>query len=86
MIGLVQTSLFFVAQALYLLALFLPVWVSTSGCGGPPPGGHIFMGFGIAVLDSATQKFFCHWFGASGLELAFGLESVVSKTVDLVVS
>ena len=49
-------------------------------------GGHILMGFGIAVLDSATQKFFYHWFGAGGLALAFGLESAVSRTVDLVVS
>ncbi|KAJ4338842.1 hypothetical protein N0V95_007940 [Ascochyta clinopodiicola] len=48
-------------------------------------GGHIFMGFGIAVLDSATQKFFYHWFGVGGLALAFGLESAVSRTVDLVV-
>ncbi|PSN64738.1 MFS general substrate transporter [Corynespora cassiicola Philippines] len=47
-------------------------------------GGHILMGFGIAVLDSATQKFFYHWFGAGGLALAFGLESAVSRTVDLV--
>ncbi|KAJ8113238.1 hypothetical protein OPT61_g4586 [Boeremia exigua] len=47
-------------------------------------GGHIFMGFGIAVLDSATQKFFYHWFGVGGLALAFGLESAVSRTVDLV--
>lgn len=49
-------------------------------------GGHIIMGFGIAVLDSATQKFFYHWFGVGGLALAFGLESAVSRTVDLVVS
>ncbi len=49
-------------------------------------GGHIFMGFGIAVLDSATQKFFYHWFGIGGLALAFGLESAVSRTVDLTVS
>ncbi|KAL3422331.1 major facilitator superfamily transporter [Phlyctema vagabunda] len=47
-------------------------------------GGNILMGFGIAVLDSATQKFFYHWFGSSGLALAFGLESAVSKTVGLV--
>lgn len=47
-------------------------------------GGHILMGFGIAVLDSATQKFFYHWFGVGGLALAFGLESAVSRTVDLV--
>ncbi|KAF4124452.1 Major Facilitator Superfamily [Geosmithia morbida] len=46
--------------------------------------GHVLMGFGIAVLDSATQKFFYHWFGASGLALAFGLESAVSNTVGLV--
>ncbi|KAF5539797.1 major facilitator superfamily transporter [Fusarium napiforme] len=46
--------------------------------------GHVLMGFGIAVLDSATQKFFYHWFGASGLALAFGLESAVSGTVSLV--
>lgn len=48
-------------------------------------GGHIFMGFGIAVLDSATQKFFYHLFGTGGLALAFGLESAVSRNVDLVV-
>ncbi|KAL6355440.1 hypothetical protein LRP88_11029 [Fusarium phalaenopsidis] len=46
--------------------------------------GHVLMGFGIAVLDSATQKFFYHWFGASGLALAFGLESAISSTVGLV--
>ncbi|KAI9150552.1 Major facilitator superfamily domain-containing protein [Paramyrothecium foliicola] len=47
-------------------------------------GGHVLMGFGIAVLDSATQKFFYHWFGASGLAFAFGLESALSGTVGLV--
>ncbi|KAL2204072.1 MFS general substrate transporter [Sarocladium strictum] len=46
--------------------------------------GHVLMGFGIAVLDSATQKLFYHWFGASGLALAFGLESALSGTVGLV--
>ncbi|WQF88900.1 Putative major facilitator superfamily, MFS transporter superfamily [Colletotrichum destructivum] len=47
-------------------------------------GGHVLMGFGIAVLDSATQKFFYHWFGASGLAFAFGLESAIANTVSLV--
>ncbi|KAH7376370.1 major facilitator superfamily domain-containing protein [Plectosphaerella cucumerina] len=47
-------------------------------------GGHVLMGFGIAVLDSATQKFFYHWFGAGGLAFAFGLESAVANTVSLV--
>ena len=42
------------------------------------------MGFGIAVLDSAQQKFFYHWFGAGGLALAFGLENAINRTVDLV--
>ncbi|RKL35152.1 hypothetical protein BFJ70_g8010 [Fusarium oxysporum] len=58
------------------------------------------MGFSIEVLDSAAQEvfypcklgrdlpillqFFYHWFGASGLALAFGLESAVSGTVSLV--
>ncbi|KAF6821766.1 major facilitator superfamily transporter [Colletotrichum plurivorum] len=46
--------------------------------------GHVLMGFGIAVLDSATQKFFYHWFGASGLAFAFGLESAIANTVSLV--
>lgn len=49
-------------------------------------GGHIAMGFGTAVLHPAMQKFFYHWFGAGGLALAFGLESAVARTVDLVVS
>ncbi|KAM0569858.1 hypothetical protein D7B24_003384 [Verticillium nonalfalfae] len=47
-------------------------------------GGHVLMGFGIAVLDSATQKFFYHWFGASGLAFAFGLESAIANTISLV--
>ncbi|KAH8078305.1 major facilitator superfamily domain-containing protein, partial [Filobasidium floriforme] len=47
-------------------------------------GGHIMMGFGTAVLDSAQHKLFYHWFGVSGLALAFGLESAVARTVKLV--
>lgn len=47
-------------------------------------GGHILMGFGIAVLDTAQQKFFYHWFGISGLALAFGFENAINKTVSLV--
>ncbi|OAL44852.1 MFS general substrate transporter [Pyrenochaeta sp. DS3sAY3a] len=46
--------------------------------------GHVVMGFGQAVLDSAQQKFMYHWFGASGLALAFGLENAISSTVGLV--
>lgn len=46
--------------------------------------GHVVMGFGIAVLDTAQQKFFYHWFGAGGLALAFGLENAINRTVDLV--
>jgi MFS family permease len=46
--------------------------------------GHIFMGFGIAVVDSAQQKFFYHWFGADGLALAFGLENAIAGTTSLV--
>lgn len=42
------------------------------------------MGFGTAVLDSAQHKLFYHWFGVSGLALAFGLESAVARTVKLV--
>ncbi|KAL7409433.1 hypothetical protein BDY24DRAFT_403041 [Mrakia frigida] len=42
------------------------------------------MGFGTAVLDSAQHKLFYHWFGYSGLAMAFGLESAVAKTVSLV--
>jgi hypothetical protein len=44
----------------------------------------IMMGFGTAVLDSAQHKLFYHWFGVSGLALAFGLESAVARTVKLV--
>lgn len=47
-------------------------------------GGHVLMGFGIAVLDSAQQKFFYHWFGAAGLAMAFGLENAVNRTISLV--
>ena len=47
-----------------------------------PP--QIMMGFGTAVLDSAQHKLFYHWFGVSGLALAFGLESAVARTVKLV--
>ncbi|RSL62711.1 hypothetical protein CEP53_004678 [Fusarium sp. AF-6] len=46
--------------------------------------GHIVMGFGIAVLDQAQQKFIYHWFGAGGLAFAFGLENALSSTVGLV--
>lgn len=37
------------------------------------------MGLGTAVLDSAQQKFFYHWFGAGGLAFAFGLENAIAK-------
>ncbi|WVQ80631.1 hypothetical protein IAT38_002736 [Cryptococcus sp. DSM 104549] len=37
-------------------------------------GGHIMMGFGTSVLDSAQHKIFYHYFGAGGLALAFGIE------------
>ncbi|KAM5341454.1 hypothetical protein ACJ41O_014485 [Fusarium nematophilum] len=46
--------------------------------------GHIVMGFGIAVLDQAQQKFIYHWFGAGGLAFVFGLENALSSTVGLV--
>jgi MFS family permease len=46
--------------------------------------GHIIMGFGIAVVDSAQQKFFYHWFGADGLAFAFGLENAIAGTISLV--
>ncbi|GAB7333705.1 hypothetical protein MBLNU13_g05246t2 [Cladosporium sp. NU13] len=46
-------------------------------------GGHVLMGFGIAVLDSAQQKFFYHWFGASGLAFAFGIENAFSSVTSL---
>ncbi|CED84973.1 Major facilitator superfamily domain, general substrate transporter [Phaffia rhodozyma] len=46
--------------------------------------GNIIMGLGTAILDSAQHKLFYHWFEASGLAFAFGLESAVAKTVSLV--
>ncbi|USW54123.1 Putative major facilitator superfamily, MFS transporter superfamily [Septoria linicola] len=46
--------------------------------------GHIFMGLGIAILDTAQQKFFYHWFGASGLAFAFGIENAFANTIGLV--
>jgi MFS family permease len=46
--------------------------------------GNVVMGFGIAVVDSAQQKFFYHWFGADGLAFAFGLENAIAGTVSLV--
>lgn len=42
------------------------------------------MGLGTAVLDSAQHKMFYHWFGYSGLALAFALESSVSRVISLV--
>ncbi|KAL1591627.1 hypothetical protein SLS59_010099, partial [Nothophoma quercina] len=71
------TGIVFVGSIFAGVAVSLGLWRLLAG-------GHIFMGFGIAILDSATQKFFYHWFGAGGLALAFGLESAVSRTVDLV--
>lgn len=47
-------------------------------------GGYVLMGFGIAVLDSAQQKYFYHWFGASGLAFAFGLENAIASSTSLV--
>ncbi|KAK7214585.1 hypothetical protein V2G26_002588 [Clonostachys chloroleuca] len=46
--------------------------------------GHVIMGFGIAILDQAQQKFIYHWFGAGGLAFAFGLENAISGVVGLV--
>ncbi|KAF9691594.1 hypothetical protein EKO04_010530 [Ascochyta lentis] len=71
------TGVILVGSTLAGLAINLEMWRLLAG-------GHILMGFGIAVLDSATQKFFYHWFGAGGLALAFGLESAVARTIDLV--
>lgn len=36
------------------------------------------------MLDSAQQKFFYHWFGASGFALAFCLENSIASTTSLV--
>jgi hypothetical protein len=47
--------------------------------------GQVIMGFGIAVVDSAQQKFFYHWFGADGLAFAFGLENAIAGTISVVV-
>lgn len=38
---------------------------------------------GIAVMDSAQQKSFHHWFGAGGLAFAFGLESARDLAMEI---
>lgn len=75
-IVLICTSVIFIGSLLAAGAINLGAWRMITG-------GHVFMGFGIAVLDSAQQKFFYHWFGASGLAFAFGLESAVAKVISL---
>ncbi|KAL1303061.1 hypothetical protein AAFC00_006507 [Neodothiora populina] len=75
-IVLLCTSIIFIGSLLAAVAIHLDTWRVLTG-------GHILMGFGIAVLDSAQQKFFYHWFGVRGLAFAFGLENAVAKTISL---
>ena len=76
-IVLLCTGIIFIGSILAASATNLGVWRVLTG-------GHILMGFGIAVLDTAQQKFFYHWFGISGLAFAFGFENAINKTVSLV--
>ncbi|THY69766.1 MFS general substrate transporter [Aureobasidium pullulans] len=76
-IVLLCTGIIFIGSILAASATNLGVWRVLTG-------GHILMGFGIAVLDTAQQKFFFHWFGISGLAFAFGFENAINKTVSLV--
>ncbi|CAN8103341.1 unnamed protein product [Discula destructiva] len=76
-ITLCCTSVIVVGSIIAALATNLGLWRMLVG-------GHILMGFGIAVLDSAQQKFFYHWFGSDGLAFPFGLENAVSSTISLV--
>ncbi|KAM0752326.1 MFS general substrate transporter [Meredithblackwellia eburnea MCA 4105] len=46
-------------------------------------GGHIMMGFGTAVLDSAQHKLFYHYFGTGGLAFAFGVEQAFNKLIGM---
>ena len=70
------TGIIAIGSVLAALAINLSTWRLLVG-------GHVLMGFGIAVLDSAQQKLFYHWFGASGLAFVFGLESAVARTISL---
>lgn len=76
-ITLMCTSVVFIGAILAALAIGLDQWRVLVG-------GHIIMGFGVAVLDTATQKFFYHWFGASGYAFAFGIESAVAETMGII--
>ncbi|ORY72258.1 major facilitator superfamily domain-containing protein, partial [Leucosporidium creatinivorum] len=75
-VSLICTSTIFIGSIIAALAANTGIWRMLVG-------GHIMMGFGTAVLDSAQHKLFYHFFGASGLAFAFGLESAVAKTISL---
>lgn len=76
-ITLCCTSVILVGSVLAALGITLGTWRLLVA-------GHVIMGFGIAVVDSAQQKFFYHWFGADGLAFAFGFENAIAGTVSLV--
>jgi MFS family permease len=75
-IVIICTSTIFVGSVLAALSTNLHTWRLLVG-------GNILMGFGTAVLDSAQQKFFYHWFGAGGLAFVFGFENAINKTIGL---
>lgn len=76
-ITLLCTSVIFVGSILAAVGVTLNIWRLLVV-------GNIIMGFGIAVVDSAQQKFFYHWFGADGLAFAFGLENAIAGATSLV--
>lgn len=45
--------------------------------------GHIIMGFGTAILDSAQNKFYYHWFGTGNFATMWGIDSSFSSLVNL---
>ncbi|GKT56172.1 MFS transporter [Colletotrichum tofieldiae] len=71
------TTIIFVGATVAAVAVHLQTWRMLAA-------GHVLMGFGVAILDQAQQKFVYHWFGASGLAFAFGLENAISSTVGMV--
>jgi MFS family permease len=76
-ITLICTSVIFVGSIIAALGTTFGLWRLLVA-------GQTIMGFGIAVVDSAQQKFFYHWFGADGLAFAFALENAIAGTTSLV--
>ncbi|KAF6799581.1 MFS transporter [Colletotrichum sojae] len=71
------TTIIFIGASVAAAAIHLETWRMLAA-------GHVLMGFGVAILDQAQQKFVYHWFGAGGLAFAFGLENAISSTVGMV--